>query len=197
MRSKRVTTKTMYDYDSERDTYHVDLRVANYADLFNKWDFSPYYEKDLEPELVDYLVGSFQEIPAGSNVVVSFHLPKAVHNPDLEKQFTSSVYYHLSYARSQLEQERRALRRDTTRYAGYGVAFVVLAQFLPNILEGLILVSLVSEGLFIGGWVLLWEAFSHIFFRSRRLKRERELNERLQNATYRFIYEDTGGPIRG
>ena len=41
-----------------------------------------------------------------------------------------------------------------------------------------------------GGWVLLWEAFSQIFFRNRRLKREREVKERLQAATYRFIYGD-------
>jgi hypothetical protein len=45
----------------------------------------------------------------------------------------------------------------------------------------------------VGGWVLLWEAFSQVFFRNRRLKKEREMNRRLQNATYRFIYEDTDG----
>ena len=86
--------------------------MGSYSDLFNKWDFSPYHEKDLEQELVDYLVGCFQEIPSGSNVVVSFHLPKTVYNPDLEEQFTRSIYYHLSYGRSQLEQEKRALFQD-------------------------------------------------------------------------------------
>jgi len=189
MRSKRVTTKAMYDYNSESDTYHIDIRVANYTDLYNEWDFSPFHEKDLDPELVDYLVTCFEEIPSPSNVVVSFHLPKAVHNPDLEEQFTHSVYYHLSYRRSQLELEKRGLRRDTMRYTGFGIAFVVLAQALPKLLDAFVIASIVSEGLFIGGWVLLWEAFSHIFFRSRNLKRERELNERLQNADYRFIYE--------
>jgi hypothetical protein len=75
-------------------------------------------------------------------------------------------------------------------YAGYGIGFVVLARLLPRFLDALILGSIISEGLFVGGWVLLWEAFSQIFFRNRRLKREREMNERLQAATYRFIYGD-------
>lgn len=190
MRSKKVTTKAMYNYDSESNTYHIDIRVGSYSDLFNKWDFSPYHEKDLEPELVDYLVGCFQEIPSGSNVVVSFHLPQTVYNPDLEEQFTRSIYFHLSYGRSQLELEKRALFQDAMLYAGYGIGFVVLARLLPSLLDALILGSIISEGLFVGGWVLLWEAFSQIFFRNRRLKREREMNERLQAATYRFIYGD-------
>lgn len=189
----RVTTKAMYDYDSVSDTYHIDIRVGSYTDLFNRWDFSPYHEKDLEPELVAYLEGCFRELPAGSNVVVSFHLPKDVYNADLEEQFTRSIYYHLSYARSQLELKRRALRQDTLLYTGFGIAFVILAQSVPNLLDAFILVSILSEGLFIGGWVLLWEAFSQIFFRNRRLRKEWEMNERLQAATYRFIYEDKEG----
>ena len=72
MRSKKVTTKAMYNYDSESNTYHIDIRVGSYSDLFNKWDVSPYHENDLEPELVDYLVGCFQEIPPGSNIVACF-----------------------------------------------------------------------------------------------------------------------------
>lgn len=189
----RVTTKTMYDYDSVSDTYHIEIRVGSYNDLFNKWDFSPYHEKDLEPELVAYLEGCFREIPAGSNVVVSFHLPDDVYNAHLEEQFTRSIFYHLSYGRSQLELKKRVLRQDTMRYTGFGIAFVILAQSLPNFLDTFLLVSILSEGLFIGGWVLLWEAFSQIFFRNRRLRKEREMNERLQNATYRFIYEDRDG----
>lgn len=192
MRNKRVTTKTMYDYESESGTYHIDIRVAKYSDLFNKWDFSPYHEKDLEPELVVYLESCFRELPARSNVVVSFHLPKTVCNPDLEKQFTRSIYYHLSYRRSRLELTRRKVLRDTMRYAGFGIAFVVFAHSLPDLLDSLILGPVISEGLYIGGWVLLWEAFSQIFFRSRNLKRERELNQRLENATYRFVYEGRG-----
>jgi len=39
--------------------------------------------------------------------------------------------------------------------------------------------------------------FSQIFFRNRRLKREREVNERLQAATYRFIYGDKDGLAQG
>lgn len=190
MRNKRVTTKAMYDYNSDTDTYHVNIRVANYNELFNKWDFSPYHEKDLEPELADYLESCFRELPAGSNVVVSFHLPQAVSNPDLEKQFTRSIYYHLSYRRSRLELKKRAVWRDTMQYTGFGIAFVVFAQALPKMLDAFLLGTILSEGLFIGGWVLLWEAFSQIFFRSRQLKRERELNQRLQDATYRFVYED-------
>lgn len=193
MRGKRVTTKAMYNYDSESDAYYIDVRVRDYTDLFNKWDFSPYHEKDLEPELVEYLVDCFQEIPVVSNVVVSFHLPKAVYDPNMEEQFTRSIYYHLSYGRSQLELEKQAVLQDTLLYTGYGIAFVVLAQSLSKLLDGLILISIVSEGLFVGGWVLLWEAFSQVFFRNRRLKKEREMNRRLQNATYRFIYEDTDG----
>jgi|SRR5690554_1262671 len=189
MRTKRVTAKAMYDYNSETDTYHVDIRVDNYTELFNKWDFSPYHEKDLEPELVEYLESCFQELPTGSKVVVTFHLPQAVSNPDLEKQFTRSIFYHLSYRKSRLDLKKRALLRDTMRYAGFGIIFVVLAQGLPSLLDALILGSILSEGLFIGGWVLLWEAFSQVFFRRRKLKRERELNQRLENATYRFMYE--------
>jgi hypothetical protein len=67
--------------------------------------------------------------------------------------------------------------------------FLIGAYLLRNIVGLSLLTNIMTEGFFIGGWFLLWEAFSLFFFDTHEVKIRRRLFQRLLKSE--IIYKDS------
>ncbi|UZQ55024.1 hypothetical protein OOK60_02790 [Trichothermofontia sichuanensis B231] len=57
-------------------------------------------------------------------------------------------------------RELKMINARTLRYALVGLVTLVAARRLSDTAEQRLLTAVLDEGLFIGGWVFLWEAVS-------------------------------------
>jgi len=66
------------------------------------------------------------------------------------------------------------------------IVFLLMAYLIPTVSELSILMNVLMEGLFIGGWVLLWEAFAIFFFNGHELRIKRKLFVKFLDSEIKF-----------
>lgn len=54
-------------------------------------------------------------------------------------------------------------------------------------------IRIMEDGLFVGGWVFMWETFSNLFIESREFNEERHIIKRFMKAEVRFV--EKGDPL--
>lgn len=89
-----------------------------------------------------------------------------------------------------LKKQVRLTNVRTVRYvlAGFGTLWV--ARLLAEVAEANDLLAVATEGLFIGGWVFLWEAVSLFFFSNRDLYAEYRTYQRFRQSP--VIFKEAG-----
>ena len=83
---KKSYLRKIYRYDAIKKAFIIDIDLAFYQELFNDWDASPFRKKDLDPELVEFLESSSDQIPKKNNVIIYFSLPQDQKNRQIEKR---------------------------------------------------------------------------------------------------------------
>jgi hypothetical protein len=184
MKADRVFGE-IYAIDEATGLYMIEIALTQYADLFNEWDPAPFKRRDLDPDLELYLEGSSEEIPLRYPVELYFLLPKGIRDEQLEQETRNGLKNSFIFKRYLLRKELRKTNAHMLRCVILGFAFLAIGTLSSNRLsEGWF--SLLSEALFIGGWVFLWEAVSLFFFANRELYHRYQIYRRLQNAPVIF-----------
>ena len=68
------------------------------------------------------------------------------------------------------------------------MAFITLAYLMISFIQDNITFKIIREGLFIGGWFLMWESFSLFFFDSYEVKNRRKRYQRFLDSDIEFRY---------
>jgi len=79
--------------------------------------------------------------------------------------------------------------RKAFYYVLTSIVFLLAAFGMEEVLNSNVLLTILREGLFIGGWVFLWEAVATTAFKKKILKNNRRKYERLRDADVRFRYD--------
>lgn len=179
-RKKINELKQFYKVNPENNHFIIEVSVDSYSEIFNGWDPSPIKRRDLDPELMEFILESSEDIHPKLPIELHFYLPESEQDEEKEglsiagirNNFQSSILY----TKKELSQNRK----KTFEYVMLSVLFLLLAYFLGRFTLDHVLLKILYEGLFVGGWVFLWEAFSIIFFS------DQELNAQLKHY-YRFL----------
>lgn len=189
MKHKKIETLNFYNINQETNAYMIEVSLDDYSELFNGWDASPLRRKDLEPELMDYLEQASEEIRIKETIELCFYVPK--EKRDLEKEFKSStsIMNNFKVVLSVIHKQISRSYRRLIMYIFSSLVLLTLAYLLRNVSDVSLLVSISVEGFFIGGWFLLWEAFSLFFFDMHEIKlRERRFIRFVSSDIY---FKDT------
>src|SRR5580692_3701651 len=135
--STRVSYSTMRAtprYRFEDDTYWIDVRLASVEQLFDNRDPAPFRERDLDPDLVEYLIAAAEDLVAHGPFRIAFWLPAERPVEEISHAFQA----HFDYELERLERRRRRQRRTGQVSLVIGVALLIvllsLAHFLPRVL---------------------------------------------------------------
>lgn len=178
--------KELYRYNEEHRRFIVEISLDYYRELFNDWDAAPMPKKDLDPELVDYLEQVALDIPLKQNIEIRFILPRGTKNPNLE-HISRNVFshYYLFLIRLNQRQIRRYWKKALV-YILTGFLFLSVAYLMQRFRT--LSFDIFAEGLFIGGWVFLWEAVSLLFFHISELRTENKRHARYASAPITYQY---------
>jgi len=185
---KKSYLKKIYRFDNQKEAYIIDVDLDYYEEIFNDWDASPVRKKDLDPDLVHYLETSSEEIPKRNNLTLHFSLPLAQKDKEKEKKVLAGIR---NYYNSTLYFTKKDLSYNFRKIAFFitlGFSFILFAYLAQNELNLNLGFDVLIEGVFIGGWVLLWEAFSLFFFSMHELRKKRRMYLRYLDSDIVFDY---------
>jgi uncharacterized membrane protein YciS (DUF1049 family) len=185
-RIKKTESQSIYSINPETSAYIVEISLEDYSEIFNGWDASPLRRKDMEPELLDYLEQAATEIPLSEKVEVCFYLPKELQDIDREQKSITAVKNNFKVVMMLIDKTLNRNYRQLATYITLSILFLIGAYALRNLAEREFLLNILVEGLFIGGWILSWEAFNVFFFDSHESRIRRRLFRRYLNSPIYF-----------
>jgi len=181
-----------YIYHTNRydNAYLIELNLDKYDDLFNSWDGSELDRKELDPELSHLLERASYELPIKENVELCFYLPESKKDKKVEADSKAAIKNNFRMNLFFIDQDLKHNHKKTAIYIVMGILFLITAYLIPESQDLSLLISLLMEGLFVGGWVFLWESFSIFFFGSRELKDKKKRYFRYLDSEIVFEYID-------
>ncbi len=165
----------------------IDIAAGKVADLYNDFDkHAPYRKKELDQDLVEYLIDSVSEIGKEA-FVIQFRLNTFADN-ELTRRVQSSVHNYFLYLK---ELELRELARMTrTAFILFfiGVAILFLAVWINQEIPGHenVISNVFAEGLNVAAWVSLWNAIATYLVNWAPHRRQIRMYERISEAKILF-----------
>jgi len=182
--------RKIYRFSSKDNAYYLDIQLEDYRDAYSEWDYSPFINRDLDDDLIEYIMACSYEIPRSRNMIINFHLINQQYDAKREKRSIQGMYNYFDYRLRKIRNTRIRTFRDTIAFLVVGSILLVLGALADRYISGSIIAQLLSEGLFIGGWVMIWEMFSTWFFNIRNLTYEIKHFLRLKETSIIYEYKD-------
>lgn len=194
MRESKFDPRKIYRFNEKNNTISIDIDLDYYRELYSEWDFAPQRNRDLDDDLLNYLVDCCEEIPLRYLLAIAINLPASVYDPAREGQASQSFHNFFTYR----------IRRENIRYHRYfskifkylmmGTLLLISASLLENFITGLKHSELLVEGLIIGAWVSIWEVFSVLFFKLSDHRKKISILRRLLTAEKVYRYRPDPKP---
>lgn len=180
--------RQMYKTNAETNGFIIEVSVDSYNEIFNGWDPSPVKRRDLDPEVMAFIESCSADIPLRYPVELHFYLPAESRDEEKERLSEEGIRNNFSYSIALLRRSLADIRRKTMIYAVAAFAFLTLRYMPKPGVPANLLTTILTEGLSIGGWVFLWEAFSLFFFSGQETSGQLKRYLRLLNAKIAFKY---------
>jgi hypothetical protein len=168
-------------YRIEDGAHCVDIRIGSVEQLFDNRDPAPFRERDLDPDLVEYLVDAAEDLAALGPFRLVLWFSATRPGADVDP----AIRAHFEYELQRLERHRRRQRRTGTLALVLGVVLLVvllsIAQLLKAVPSGGVR-DAIREGLVIFSWVVLWRPVDTLIYEWLPLHRQRKLMTRLHDA---------------
>jgi hypothetical protein len=161
----------------------IDVAAGRVEDLYNNFDRNaPYIRRDLDQDLVEYLIGCAREI-GQAPFLIRFTLHQAPDEDSLAR-VRRSVKGYFDY-RSEIESGliRQMLRKAAVLLlVGLSILFVSVSvnQWLGA--ERSVVANVFAEGLTVAAWVSLWESLATLLVEWSPHRRAIALFRRLATA---------------
>lgn len=145
----------------------IEVRVKSPQQLFDVRDPSPFRERDLDDDFVEYILSATREFAFSTPLKVVIY----VEEPESTELSQASILEAIqSYLHYQIELQRKTLKQFVRRGQLFFLigalilsACLITAQKLETLgQEGLI--SIFKEGLVIFGWVSMWKPIELILY---------------------------------
>lgn len=160
----------------------IDVQTQRIEQLFDNRDPAPFRERDLDPDLADYLLAGGEALASHDRISVVFWLEQETASHELEHAFRA----HFEDVVARLGRQRRRSRRTGAAMLALGSVLVILllaaAQLVGSVVPGAIGNAL-AEGLVISSWVVLWRPVEILLYGGIPVRQERRVVERLLRAT--------------
>ena len=179
----------MYRMGPDTDEFIIEISVDSYNEIFNGWDPSPVKRRDLDPEVIDFIESCADDIPLQYPVELHFYMPKDQRDEEKERLSIEGIRNNFAYTTALIRRSLSDIRKKTITYAVAAFVFLTLRYMSGPIVPTNILTTILIEGLSIGGWVFLWEAFSLLFFSGQETNNQLKQYLRLLEAKIIFKYQ--------
>jgi hypothetical protein len=190
IKKRRNYLKQIYKENPETNGYIIEVSLDDYNEVFNGWDPSPIRRRDLEPDLLSFIEQCAYDIPLKHEVELHFYLPKAQYDEKKEELTKAGIVNNFKFIIHFIQKELSSNRRKIFMYIMMSFSFLTSSYLARQRIDLAFLTTTIVEGLFIGGWVFLWEAFSLFFFTGQEPRARLKRYNRFLESSINFYYID-------
>jgi len=194
MRESKFDPHKIYRFDDAKGVFLIDIDLDFYRELYSEWDFSPQRKRDLDKDLLAYLVDCCDEIPTRYPVAIAVNLPATVFDVDREERATQGFHNFFTYRIRRENNRYRFYYSKILKYLLIGALLLISASLLENFFAEMPQSKLFAEGLVIGAWVSIWEVFSVFFFKLSEHRKKITVFRRLLAAETVYRYRPVPEP---
>ncbi len=178
----------IYERDAATNAYVISVALDRYSDVFNEWDPAPFKKRDLDADLRKYLENSSSDIPFNCDTILCFNILESARDGKDEESVISGLKNYFSFYLSSREYELKVARKRGLLFAAISASLLFTAVSLSAYASIDSLYLVLIEGIYICGWVFLWEAISTSIFKSKKAKTEYHYYKRFSESPIRFKY---------
>lgn len=172
----------------EHNTVILDVQLDHYRNAYHDWDFSPITSRDLDSDLMEYLIECSNEIPLKYKLKINFYILKQEENKFREDKSILGIKNYFAYQLRKLKNKRIKLFRDILTFATIGAGLLLMSMYLKSNMNQKLYYSVLSEGFSVGGWVMFWEMFTVFFFDLKTVLNQKKHYERLLRSEIAYNY---------
>ncbi len=184
----------IYKMNTETGAFLVEVRLDDYEELFRGWDASPSQHREMDPELFRFIEESGFEIGLKEDIEFVFFVEDKNRDDEKEADSISAIRNNFRMAIYRSDKLLHKNRRKMMMYVFFSVLFLLASSLVPEVNQMSVIYEIFIQGLFVGGWVLLWEAFSLFFFVSHDVRQKRKRYVRFLESEIQFKYVEDVKP---
>jgi len=139
----------------------VDITADKIEYLYNDFDkHTPYVKKELDQDLVDYLVDCVREI-GNEEFLINFRFTESADN-ELQSRVQTSIHNYFLYLKDLEIREMQQMLRTALILFFAGIAILTLSIWYNEhfTVPGSVINKVFSEGLTVAAWIALWESLA-------------------------------------
>ena len=139
----------------------LDIAADRVEDLYNNFDkHTPYARKELDQNLVDYLIDSVGEM-GNVEFIIQFRLHKVADNT-LQERVKASINSYFCYLEELETRDWISMRRTSYILFMIGITILLISVWYGEYTTGKqgVISHVFSEGLTVAAWVSLWHALA-------------------------------------
>ncbi|KKU78715.1 MAG: hypothetical protein UY04_C0028G0007 [Parcubacteria group bacterium GW2011_GWA2_47_7] len=187
--NKKSGTAQIYRTHEDTNRLMIEVALDNYEDMFNEWDPAPFKRRDIDPDLRTFLEQCSDEISLKHPIAIALFLPKGEVDPEKQEKCIEGLHNFFKFNHYLSIKELRVSLKNALKYFLFGAAFLAIAVTFEYLFEKTVLFGILGQGLFIGGWVFLWEALTLLAFKNAELRHNIREWERFLDAPVVFKKE--------
>ncbi len=167
-------------YRLEEGVRCIDVRLNTIDQLFDNRDPAPFRERDLDPDLVEYLVAAAEDLASGGAFKVVFWVAQPCSPGEVQTGYRA----HFEYELDRIDRRSRRQRRTGQVALLLGLVLLVILLSISELIAASEnrVTRAVREGLAILSWVVMWRPVEALIYDWLPIRRERKLMRRLHDA---------------
>lgn len=178
----------MYRVNPETNAFIIEISLDEYNEIFNGWDPSPVKRRDLDPELMAFLDQCGSDIPLKFPLELQLFMPQEKLDKEKENLSREGIKNNFNFTIHSIRKSLAEIRQKTMVYMAAAFAFLSVGYAAPRLAAPGWVTTIFAEGITIGGWVFLWEAFSLFFFSGQEIRSDLKRYLRFQSTEVVFKY---------
>ncbi len=189
MKKHIIHTAHVYRKHENTDRFAIEVAIDNYNDVFNEWDPAPFKRRSLNPELQYFLEECSNDISIKYPLAIVFYMPSIEHVSEKETFCIDGIHTHFAFMLHVLEKDQRDIMVNVCKNAAIGIVILCSAVIFDAQPIKSFFLQVLGQGLFIGGWVFIWEALATVGFRNSDLLYKKKELKRFLDAPVVFKNE--------
>lgn len=177
----------------------IEVKLPELHHIYNSMDPSPFLERDLDSEAEDFIVSWAREYPMRDPLKIVLYLAKEpMDSSEAARMVAESLRNYFNYRAEMTWREVRRLLQEGRTALLIGLVFLIGCQLLAQFVfvGGKPWMTVIREGLSIGGWVAMWRPLEIGLYLWWPLLRLRRVYLKLAEADVELKVLPPKGPSR-
>ena len=166
----------------------IDITAGKIEYLYNDFDkHAPYVRKELDQDLVDYIIESAKEI-GEENLLIQFRVNEQV-DAELADRIKTSIKNYFLYLKELEILELNQMRRRALIFFFIGIFIMMISVWVNDLamIRESAIGRVLAEGLTVAAWVSLWESVAIPLISWMPHRRQIRQYQQIADAPVQFI----------